>query len=69
MNLVDALNKVRKSRLYPYWLILIPPLYLFEVWLWIQVMLAVIVMIPLGLFALPYLTFPVEIKGGPEIAE
>ena len=68
MNLVDALNKVRKSRLYLYWMILIPPLYFLELWLWIQVMLAVILSIPLGLFALPYLKFPVELKG-PEIAE
>ena len=61
MRFIDALNKVRKSRVYSYVMILVLPLYLFEIWLWIQVMLAVIISIPLGLLALPYLTFPVEI--------
>jgi len=64
MKFLDALNKVRRTKLYRALLYLNPPLYLFELWLWLQAFLTAVAFMPviIGFFMIP--SFPVELRGG-----
>ena len=61
MRFTDALLNVRASRIYPLILVLFPPLYFMEVWLWLtayRVMMAIPVV---GIFLVP--DFPLHARG------
>lgn len=62
MKFLEALNKVRKTKVYTVVMYLVPPLYLFELWLWVQAFLAAVLLMPviIGFFMIP--SFPVELS-------
>jgi len=57
MKFIDAVNKVRSSRFYRCMLYLCPPLYLLELWLWMQAVLLILTLIPFGFLMIPQ--FPI----------
>lgn len=59
MKLKDTVKHIRGSRLYRYLMYLIPPLYLLELYIWVRVFVAAMILVPLliGVFMIP--TFPV----------